>query len=245
MFESGDCNIDLEVLRGVMALSSGNSIYVASALLSDPSKNTSKHPVQRVLGNLGRSELALLLPPSNPVLKDYDVNSWQMINHLPFDGTLGDSFASTSLHLSFTDFEMPVDVGARGLRDKLVILVETLVSINDGGKPLGDLDIISMFKSKCLNVTRKCLHQPGKTIAGQGEPVDRHGELVSIDCWDEIFDSPSSTGIVRAYGNWQARLAAAAASIQRGKRTLVLPHKPCLQCIGEYDEIRDFDVIIA
>jgi hypothetical protein len=246
MFESGDCDIDPESLRGVMALSSGDSIYVASALLADPSEDTSKYPVRRVFGNLGRPELALLLPPSKPRLKDYDLSSWHMINHSPFDGKFEDSFASTSLHLSFTDFEMPIDVGARGLRDTLVMLVETLVSVNDGGKHIGDLDIISMFKSKRLTIKRVCLHQTRRMIATQGESLDGHDEgLISIDCWDEIFDSPSPTGIVRANGNWQARLAAAAASIQRKKRTLILPPRPCLECIGNYDDVSSFDVIIA
>lgn len=247
MFESGEFDIDPSSLRGVMALSTGDSIYVASALLTDPSENIYRSPIRRVFGNLGRPEMALLIPPSNPRLRDYDPGSWNSINHFSFDGQFQDRFASTSLHLSFTDFEMPVDVGARGLRDTQVILLESLVSVNDRGKRIGDLDILSMFKSKHLTVKRACSHQTGHATATEIEEVKGQYErcLVSLDCWDEFLDLPRSAGIFRANGNWQARLAAAAASIQRGKKTFVLPKNPCLQCVGTRDDIRAVDIMIA
>ncbi|KAJ9137738.1 Nitrate reductase (NAD(P)H) [Pleurostoma richardsiae] len=238
MFETGEFNIDPGSLQAVMALSTGDSIYVASDLVSDPSEKTDTQLVRRVLGNLGRPEIAFLVPPSRPMLREYDLKSWHLINHLPFDGKFEDNFSSTSLYLSFTDFEMPLDVGVRGLRDNLAVILESLVSVDDKGEHLGDLDIMSMLHSRNLTLMRECLHQAGAVTR-----PDLDG-LISIDSWVEFFDLPRSTAIVRAYGNWQARLAIATASVQLKKRTLVLPQNACLQCLQGHDP-RKFDVIVA
>ncbi|KAJ2986758.1 hypothetical protein NUW58_g4875 [Xylaria curta] len=228
MFETGEFNINPNSLQGVMALSAGDSIYVASDLISDPSENTNAHPVRRVFGNIGPEFLA---PDRSYALQ------WALRGQLFWH--FEDNFSGTSLHLSFTDFEMPFDVGVRGLRDTLAVLVESLVSVNDRGMHVGDLDIISMLRSEYLTLMRECSHQIG--MAAQS---DLEG-LISIDSWAEFFDLPTSTGIVRAHGNWQARLAIATASIQRKKRTLVLPQNPCLQCIRSRGDITNFDIIVA
>ena len=232
MFESGEFNIDPEYLGGVMALSTEDSIYVASHLVSDPcpKKDTYQHPVRRVFGNLGRPENAFLVPPSTPKLKDYDPKSWHLINHMPFDGNLENKFEGTSLHLSFTDYEFPVDVGAHGLRDTLVNLVESVVSVNHKGLNLGDLDILSVYRSKLVTMIRGC----GHSSTGEAAQDVSQLKLTSVDSWEEFFDYPLSAEIVRASGNWQARLAIAAASVQRGHRTLILPQEPCLQCLRKF-----------
>ena len=239
MLETGEFNIHPKSLEGVMALSIGDSIYVATALISDPSASQSQCPLRRVMGNLGRSEMAFLIPPSSPRLENHDLTSWNLVNHLPFDGAFEDNFSATSLHLSFTDFEPPLDVGVRGLRDTLVVIVESLVSVNDRGKHLGDLDILSLFRSQHVVIMDNCSH----TIAADNDSMVQN--LISIDCWAEFLDLPRATGIVRAHGNWQARLAIAAASSQRSKRTLILPQKPCIRCLSDRDDLRRFDVIIA
>lgn len=55
-------------------------------------------------------------------------------------------------------------------------------------------------------------------------------KFVSIDSWDEILDSPIEVGVIRARGNWQARLAAAALAIQRGHETRIIPDQVCWPC---------------
>jgi hypothetical protein len=174
-----------------------------------------------------------------------------MVNHIPFDGCFKDCFASTSLHLNLTDFEMPVDVGVRGLRDTQVILLESVVSLNDGGKFLGDLDITGCWKSRKLNIGHShCPHdastqpQEGCATADTSGVPEKLKSLASIDCWDEFFDFPLGKGIVRASGNWQGRIAATAASIQKRKKTLLLPRNACLKCLQDVD-ISKFDLVIA
>jgi len=248
MFESGGFDIEPLSLRGVMALSAGDSIYVADALLSDPAATRERCRIRRVFGNLGRSEMAFLVPPATPILRESDPTSWRLINHNPFDGRFENSFSGTSLHLSFTDYEMPLDVGMRGLRDTQAVLLESLVSANDRGKHIGDLDVLAMTSAEDLKVIDVCSHsEEDRKPERDAQSIQDlfEGTLVSLDCWDEFLDLPRTTGIFRASGNWQARLAAATASIQKGKKACILPPSACLQCLGGPDEIKQFDVIIA
>lgn len=61
--------------------------------------------------------------------------------------------------------------------------------------------------------------------------------FVSIDSWDEILDSPIEVGVIRARGNWQARLAAAALAIQRGHETRIIPDRVCWPCYLELKQL--------
>jgi len=45
-----------------------------------------------------------------------------------------------------------------------------------------------------------------------------------------LIDSPPEIGVVRAHKNWQARLASAALSLQRGHETRILPSEICWTC---------------
>ena len=245
MFESGEFNLDPDQLQGVLALSTGDSIFVASALLTDPTTDTSCRPIQRVFGNLGRPEMVLLIPPSESRLEPFDHHSWRLVNHDLFDGRLRDAFALTSLHLSFTDFELAVDVGQRGLRDNRVVLVESLVSLNHRGKHMGDLDILSLFNSDYLVATQRSCEEHSKEPMTSTEENPRSLQLVSIENWEEFLDFPENPAIFLVTGNWQARIAGAAASIQKGKRTVILPSNPCLICISKWCESGQFDVLIA
>ncbi|RKK97221.1 hypothetical protein BFJ71_g7433 [Fusarium oxysporum] len=126
MFESGEFDIDPRALLGTFALSSGDSIYLTSAMTTDPALVTARGEVRRVLGNLGRPEMVFLVSAAKPMLGGCDLSSWRMVDHEPFDGLLLNSFTSTTLHLTLTDFEMPIDIGVRGLRDIQVVILEDL-----------------------------------------------------------------------------------------------------------------------
>lgn len=262
MFESGQFIIDPESLKGVIAMSSYDSIFVASALMSDPAEDNSHQPIKRVFGNIGRPEMAFMFPVVDPRFKEADPGSWQLINHLPFDGQFLDCFKGTSLHLSLTDFELVLDVGARGFRDRHAVLLESVITVNDRGVDLGDLDIFSSFDSPLVSWAGPCTHgseneqyedteesayasKTGVVQSPQDVPQDSTN-LISLDCWDELLDPPTtSKSIFRATGNWEARLAAIAACEQNGQRVRVLPKKPCILCIGSVEELDEFDVLIA
>lgn len=75
----------------------------------------------------------------------------------------------------------------------------------------------------------------------------RYEQLSSLDCWDELLDPPTTaTGRFRANGNWQARLAAAAACRQMGMTVRVLPRRPCPLCIiGSPNNNKAYDILVA
>jgi hypothetical protein len=119
MFDSAACDLDPEALEEVFALSVGSSIYVAEAMLCDPYQSTKDTNIRRVIGNLGRAGISLLIPPTDPSVREPGEDSWTQINHTKFDGQAEDSFQHTSIHLSFTGYEMPlsVDSGSGHTRD--------------------------------------------------------------------------------------------------------------------------------
>jgi hypothetical protein len=58
----------------VIAISTGDSIYVSSHLLCDPAELVNS-VLQRLVGNLGKSGLALLVPPKDPLCLEPDAES--------------------------------------------------------------------------------------------------------------------------------------------------------------------------
>jgi hypothetical protein len=234
MFESGSFNINPEHLHRVMALSVGNSIYIADLLIREPLGPDLTRKVTRITGNLGRAEMAMLVSPTMPPpLKSLDYDNWNLINHVDFDGTCQGCFQNTTLHLSFTDFEMPIDVGTRGIRDTEAILIESVVSVHDRGQWVGDLDIMSALASSYLRWVRHgaCSHSEDEQSFSQLSPTGEPNRLISIDSWDELLDIPPQSIIVRAHNNWLARLAAAAISIQKERVAVFLPRNVCWECL--------------
>lgn len=80
-FESGRMEISPRSFSNVMAISSGDSLYVAAQLLCDPAANIKPYEIHRVVGNIGRAGLAFLIPPQNPMVRTADYDSWKMVNH--------------------------------------------------------------------------------------------------------------------------------------------------------------------
>lgn len=130
-FETETPRISLHGMDQVMALSAGNSIYLSQHLLSDPSEDYSPCEIRRIEGNTGKLGLALLIPPTSPMIKNLGSETWNLINHVDFDGKLEDSFDTTSLHMSFTAYEFPVDIGVHGVYRREAYFIETVVSICD------------------------------------------------------------------------------------------------------------------
>ena len=151
MFESGAYDFDPNTLGHVFAISSENSLFVAAPLLDDPSEGGEKIYIKRVIGNIGRAGMALLLPPQDPQIRKPQLENWQLVNHALFDGQSSDSFQHTTHHLSFTDYTMPCNVGGHGARDTEVFFVESLVPVYDREKWVADLDVLDMASSGKLS----------------------------------------------------------------------------------------------
>ena len=234
MFESGLYDLDPHTLSNVMAVSSRDSIFVAAPLLCDPFEEPHDQEIRRVLGNIGKPGIALLVPPHAPRIKPPDKKNWNLINLHDYDGE-EDYFSNTSLHLSFTSACVPIDVGFFGGQDTEVYMLETLVSVHERGQWTADLDVLGTMASRIL--VRQCKGCLGGKHVKQGkkgkDAQHKSHVLTSIQSWAEFLERPEERGIVQAYQNWQARLAATSVSLAQNHHTLVFSDDICWSCVYE------------
>ena len=234
MFESGIYDPEPRTLENVMAISSGNSLYVSAALLVDPGEDIHSGDIRHVPGNVGRPGITFLVPPKDPMIKEVSLSEWPFIDRNIFDGQLYDCFKSTSLHLSFTGADAPFNLGFSGGQDSEAWIVETLVSIHDGRRWIADLDVLKTIKSHHLSKIRRCDHD-------NTTRAETKIQTTCIDSWHALIDKPDdqtySSGpqlsLVRAHKNWQARLAAASVSVALGYETIIVPSKVCWNCFND------------
>lgn len=181
-----------------------------------------------------------MIPPMAPKMRKVDEDKWTLVNHAAFDGRLDDSFQHTSLHLSFTGYQLPMMTAEHGYQGIEANFVETLVSVFDGHEWVADLDVL------------KALEMPSVSRIGEHLGRCRHKKshdtpdfpLTSIDSWDELIDRPSNACIFRASGNWLARLSAVAVNAQQSLDTIVLEDgkKICWKCVGVIDKCKREDM---
>ena len=239
MFESGHFNIEPDKLDEVIALCSEDSIFVAGILLADPGADSSQVPLHYLVGNIGHSGMALLVSPLNPRIRKASYNP-DSIDHKVYDYQPFDAFGGTSLHLSFTKWKMPLEWENTGEIDQELFLLESIVSVRDNGQWVADIDILSIERDRPDAIQFPCdcpLYQREESL-----------DIVSIDCWDELLDLPPCVGVIRARGNWVARLAAASIIAQRGDAhaiAIVEGRRLCLTCLVEsYTALRIPQVLI-
>lgn len=193
--------------EGVIAISFGNSIFVAAGLLSDPLNSKAQHEVRRLSGNVDMPGISMMVLPPSPLKIRPLGHDIQIVSHLPYDHKREDNFQGTSLHLSFTRWRRPFNAHYRGTVDERIFFVECVVSVRDRGKWVADIDILARKKIDSVETwIFPC------TCEGGGD-----GEMTSIDSWEEVLDRPETVGVVRAHGNWAARLAALAICQQKGE----------------------------
>lgn len=226
--ESGTINVDVAELTEVLAISSGNSLFIANDILRDPvlPMQGSSCPVSHALGNIGKPGIALLTPPPAPEIRKHERDRWRFVEHKPFDGELtGGKFEETSIHLSFTPWEEEISIGRTRDQDKEAYYVEAVVSAFDGSEWIGDLDILKGLRNMRLGedifsdsvCTSNPPHDPSFSAAG--------AEMVTIDCWEEILDPPKRFLMLRSSSDtqnrslrWQWMVRLAAVSIASSKR---------------------------
>ncbi|PLB46447.1 hypothetical protein P170DRAFT_511217 [Aspergillus steynii IBT 23096] len=215
-FESGSHNHDPEGYKSVMAVSCGDSIYAAESLFSDPYTVPKDFLIKRLIGNIGHPGVVLLVPPACPMVRASNICDPFSVRHAAFDGRLMDKFPKTQLELSFTGYSESIRSKDRGACDTTVYVLEAQVRVYDGGSWVGDLDVLAALDSPIL---QRPLSSDGDA---QDSSEDSSVELASIDRWEELLQPPPTrVGIIRAHGNWLARLAAASLSVQKGYSTML------------------------
>ncbi|EXJ61764.1 hypothetical protein A1O7_02194 [Cladophialophora yegresii CBS 114405] len=223
-FETGSIDLSPTDLAQAMALSIGNSLFIAAALLRDPSDDSAQATVTRVNGNIGKAGFAILIPPPDPLSKTVGHESFNVINHAPYDGNFQDSFEHTSMHLSLTDYSIPFATEHKSFRDVEAYFQEAVISVFDRSEWVADLDVLKSLASIKHYRTESKGSKHSSAECGLYNPFDEAStNLTSVDTWAELIDRPLGAAVVRARGNWVGRLAAACLSVQRNHETLVLP----------------------
>ena len=231
MFDTGSLDIDPLDLDQVIAISSANKIYAIESLFSDPYRPPPAHILRQVIGNLGKSGVSLLLSPQDTIVREPDLETWRSVNHVRFDGKFEDNFASTSLHLSLTGYEQALNIQNHGKKDNEASYLEAVLSVHDSGIWVADINILR-FLSPSYEHQRipsaPCVHTRYEKVNALART-----DLSSVDNWYEYLDPPLNSGIIRASGNWIARLALATAEPPRNKGLSVCPDEICLVCLED------------
>ena len=251
-FETGNLDIEPGLLQNVLAIASGNSLYALESLFCDPCRPHPFYQIRHVIGNVGKSGVGLLISSEHLESLELDPNKWQLINHATFDGKYENNFHSTSLHLSLTGYEHQINTGRHGGRDREHFFLETVTSAYEGGTKVADLDLLKVSQEVQLpalpdvNILRPPLLRftPDECVHNESEKLDSSifGHLTSLDNWFEVLDPPSNSAIIRARGNWMARLALAAVCIEKSLDLLVFSSEHiCWACAKETLEIDQGD----
>ncbi|KAI1088930.1 hypothetical protein F5B19DRAFT_485614 [Rostrohypoxylon terebratum] len=232
MMETGSYNLSPDELQGVFAIGVADSLYIASTLVQDPSSKPIS-PIKRFTGNIGKSGMAFMVPPEAPEIKSYNtIDQWYQYEHKEFDGTMEDCFEGTSLHLSFSEASQAINVGFSGGQDVEAYFLETLVSVHERGTWIAELDILKAFKS-CPDILRRRLKGDLVTACACDTASARGPRIISIDNFAEMLMPPMKAGIVRARGNWQARLAAVSICLAKGYIVVLKPEEMCWSCFSK------------
>ncbi|KAI1109628.1 hypothetical protein F5Y14DRAFT_458003 [Nemania sp. NC0429] len=229
-FETGQLELHPDDLGVVMAMSIEDSLYISGNMVDDPATPQPNNRIYRVLGNIGKPGVSLLIPPADPWVRQPAAEDWNHVDHFQYDGKAEDSFQYTSLHLALTEYRVPYVSSHKGNREMQAYFQEAVVSVHDRGVWVGDVDIIKALQT--VRIKRKCGHHH----RGRGFSLwnSRGPRVTSIDSWHELLDHPKNPAIVRSHGNCFGRLATAALSAQLGLTTIILPQEPCKGCFSDY-----------
>ena len=232
--ESGTVLLEPDELDQTLAIASGNSIFVIGALISDPFEELPASSVKRIIGNIGHTGICMLVAPVEPKIRPLG-NEYNLVEHAAYDGKRENNFKGTSLHLSFTDWTLPLEVkGVEGRTiDQEAYIVASVISVLDSGTWVADLDILCIdFEALTrLRMSHQCPGHPNGLA---------DYDYTSLDSWEELLDGPMSVGFFRAHGNWAARLAAVSILSQSNQAHsigLLGPEAFCLECLGYAHDI--------
>ncbi|KAH7317189.1 hypothetical protein BKA65DRAFT_410970 [Rhexocercosporidium sp. MPI-PUGE-AT-0058] len=234
LFDSGIYDVSPDSISHAFAVSAGNSIFVSSGLLEDPHRVPNLSDVRRITGNIGKAGISFLVAPAISKMKAIDMENWRLINHEPFAGKLEDNFHQTSIHLSFTGYNLPLKTERknRHIVDRPASLVETIVSVHDRGLWIADLNLVETLTFKDVEQLEQEF-QSGFQEAELNDGSDDDEQ--AIDNWDELLDLPHiSIPVVRTHKNWLARLAVTGVLWNmEGCVVVLLPAEPCWSCCGQ------------
>ncbi|CAF9936648.1 MAG: hypothetical protein HETSPECPRED_010403 [Heterodermia speciosa] len=258
-FESGRFDIEASAFRRVMAMSAGDNIWVASPLLYDPYSTLEQldpgrfgHPTEPVVGltgNVGCPGINFLVPPMEPMIRPNSIHDFRRIFQAAFDGNLTNEFSDTSLHLSFTSAKSQISGYFEGLKDSELEVVETALSVFERGEWVADLDVLKSLSNNSvwrIPLCPDCKQKRNSEVLHRGFMGQNRPGVTTITNWTELLDPPETKySIVKASGNWEARLAATVIAVASGYQVGVLPDMWCWKCMEKDRFFRGKEILIA
>ncbi|KAF2465420.1 uncharacterized protein BDR25DRAFT_318300 [Lindgomyces ingoldianus] len=121
--------------------------------------------------------------------------------------------------------QFAIEIRSRDNQDVAFYYVEAAVGAYDRSKWAVDLNILNVFKYPFSRIMSEC-KKPYKYPLLREE----FHKVASIDSWEGLLYNPPDVSAMRARGNWQAKLAATAFSIQQGYETRIVPDKTYWTC---------------
>lgn len=180
-----------------------NRLY-PTQLLRDPIERCHGFSIQHILGNVGKAGVAFLKSPEVPHLtRGFDRERWRNLEGATFTGTPENCFGHTSIHLSLTSYELPLysSSDSSGYFSQSSI-VEAVFSVFDKGQWVADIDIMKVIWQSNMFFKFSCTESCAEV---QKSPVVV--EIDAVECWDDVLDPPTGSFVVKAFGDWLARLA--------------------------------------
>ncbi|KAK6822743.1 hypothetical protein PG987_014288 [Apiospora arundinis] len=127
-----------------------------------------------------------------PMTSSLDRGFWRIADPHQFDGTATDLFQSTSMHLSFTNRERPLEgFSLLGNQDVESTFMESVLSIRERGRWVGDVDVLPALRSKVI------YHLPPQPTCSHDvhtEPPQTH--MTSIESWNELREYSAGNAVV-------------------------------------------------
>ncbi|OTB06328.1 hypothetical protein M426DRAFT_21117 [Hypoxylon sp. CI-4A] len=209
-----------DIASNTMGISVGDSLIVPSQLLNDPLLSPSCPSFIRILGNIGQPGFTMFSSVKSPMVPPVDDSRWRVKNTPKFDRKPEDGLGD--------------QLGEQGNQDSQCKKMEALISIREKGKWIGDVDIIMALQSPKIYH----LGSPGACGHDIGGPPDL--PMVSIECWEDLYVIPPGLVVVRAHGNWVARLAVTSFLAQQAQaqgqgniidRITICPPNICWKCV--------------
>ncbi|RSL70908.1 hypothetical protein CEP53_001767 [Fusarium sp. AF-6] len=228
MFESGYLNLDTKQLNEVVALCSEDSIFVSGILLCDPATECAGISMRHLVGNIGQAGVVFMVAPRSPPIRAPEHDA-RMVRQRTYDGKCTDKFKGTPLHLSFTDWKFALDWNNTGEVDREVFLMESVISVQDKGQWVADIDVLELEKSEVKVIQFQC-------DCDRDTPPPTSEDILSLESWEEILDPPPSVGVIRSNRNWVARLAAITILAQQSHENaaVLLGNEPiCWRCLED------------
>jgi hypothetical protein len=194
---------------------------VHGSLLSDPYERVKPFELRRLHGNIGRPGLTVLVSPVEPKIRSNDEYNWRVVTNAEYDGTAIDAFGDTSMHLSFTDFLLPITVESIGNRDYEACILESVISVHHKGKWIADVDVLKAIDDNIILLPNVC----------EGQCSAPSTSATSADNWEEIFEPQAVLNVARSRGNWIGRLALVSIAYRLYQFQYLLPPDGCPSCL--------------